>query len=77
MNLFGAIISLKEPPYLVYVDRNFIKERGFDGGKIWEEESNYLAAPVEVHLDLTKKCNFNCSIVTHLQRLMVKNFLLS
>ncbi len=58
---FGAIISLKEPPYLVYVDRNFMKERGFYGGEIWGEESKYLTAPVEVHLDLTKKCNFNCS----------------
>lgn len=58
---FGGIIGTEEPISLIWVDRDFLRHRGFDGGPVWiGEDPGYLSAPVEMEISVTTRCNLNC-----------------
>lgn len=58
---FGGIIATDEPATLVWVDRNYLRTRGFDGGAVWEgTDPGYLSGPVEVEIGITTRCNLRC-----------------
>ncbi|MCL6581375.1 MAG: radical SAM protein [Firmicutes bacterium] len=63
---FGGIIATDDPPGLFWVDREFLRRRGFDGGPAWTgDPENHRAAlvataPVEIELALTTRCNLAC-----------------
>jgi len=58
---FGGIISLEDPPALVYVDRDFMLDLGYRPSRLWEEgPKRYLSAPTEVHFSVTNLCPLRC-----------------
>lgn len=64
---FGAIAQLATPRALVFVDRDYARELGMDGGALWQDESSDgeigavpLVAPLEAHLQLTNRCDAGC-----------------
>ena len=57
---FGGIVSLKEPPSLVFLDKPYMKELGYEGAEVWNEKYKHLSAPTEVHFNLTNYCPLNC-----------------
>jgi len=62
---FGAIVQLVFPRALVFVDRDYARGIGADGGRIWdgpepEVGEHVLSAPLEAHLQLTNKCTAGC-----------------
>jgi sulfatase maturation enzyme AslB (radical SAM superfamily) len=57
---FGGIISLENPPTLIYVDKVFMKSLGYDRSKLWKKKRNYLSAPTEVHFSITNECPLRC-----------------
>ncbi|MEW6242943.1 MAG: radical SAM protein [Bacillota bacterium] len=59
---FGGIISTEDPVGLFWVDRDFLKTRGYDGGQVWSEPGpGYLSAPVELEIQVTGRCDLACS----------------
>ncbi|MBZ0254125.1 MAG: hypothetical protein K8I02_12365, partial [Candidatus Methylomirabilis sp.] len=48
---FGGIVSTEAPPALLFVDRDWLRRAGRDGGPRWEgdAEADALTAPTEVH----------------------------
>ncbi len=64
---FGAIAQLTTPRALVFVDRQYARSLGMDGGALWNNESSDgvigaepLRAPLEAHLQLTNRCDAGC-----------------
>ena len=61
---FGGIIASDEPPFLAFVDRQYMQERGLTDETLWQDEDpsiSLLSAPVEVHFACTNKCSLGCS----------------
>jgi len=58
---FGGIIATEEPATLLWVDRDYLRTRGFDGGAVWEgPDPGCLSGPVEVEIAITTRCNLGC-----------------
>ncbi|MEN8126947.1 MAG: radical SAM protein [Planctomycetota bacterium] len=60
---FGGIIASQNPPFLAYVDRNYMRELGLDESLLWEtddESIGLLSGPTEVHLAITNRCSAGC-----------------
>lgn len=60
---FGGIIASEEPPFLAFVDRQFMREQGLGESPLWEgggEGIGLLSAPTEVHLAATSGCPMSC-----------------
>lgn len=64
---FGAIAQIATPRALVFVDREYTRELGLDGGRLWSDEAGDgeigarpLVAPLEAHLQLTNRCDAGC-----------------
>ena len=61
---FGGIVSCIDPPFIAWVDRNFMREIGYENSPLWQEQSgveNFLSAPTEVHFSVTNRCNQTCA----------------
>lgn len=60
---FGGIISSQNPPFLAYVDRNYMRELGTGESSLWntdDESIGILSSPTEVHFAITNKCSAKC-----------------
>jgi radical SAM protein with 4Fe4S-binding SPASM domain len=60
---FGGIIASEKPPFLAFVDREYMQELGLGPSHLWKQEypDNVLSAPTEVHLAVTNRCNNQCA----------------
>ncbi|HKA91227.1 MAG TPA: radical SAM protein [Haliangiales bacterium] len=62
---FGGIVQLERPRALVFIDRDYARSLGHDGGARWSAPETALgarplAAPLEAHLQLTNRCGAGC-----------------
>ena len=60
---FGGIISSQNPPFLAYVDRNYMRQLGLEESSFWDtanESFGLLSAPTEVHFAITNRCSVGC-----------------
>ena len=59
---FGGIIASEDPPFLAYVDRDFMRGQGLEASPLWrgDEQIGLLSAPTEVHLAATSRCVSRC-----------------
>jgi radical SAM protein with 4Fe4S-binding SPASM domain len=60
---FGGIIASENPPFLAFVDRNYMRELGSPEAAAWDsadETVGRLSAPTEVHFAITNKCSVGC-----------------
>jgi len=60
---FGGIIASEDPPFLAYVDRNYMRELALKETKLWDgadDAIGLLSAPTEVHFAITNKCSVKC-----------------
>jgi radical SAM protein with 4Fe4S-binding SPASM domain len=63
---FGGIVQLETPRALLFVDRDYARSLGHDGGSRWrgggdgDIGARPLAAPLEAHLQLTNRCDAGC-----------------
>jgi len=59
---FGGIIASDDPPFLAFVDRNYMREQGLEDSPLWSgsEKIGVLTAPTEVHLSVTNRCPSGC-----------------
>lgn len=60
---FGGIISSQAPPFLAYVDRNYMRQLGLEESSLWDtanESVGLLSAPTEVHFAVTNRCSAGC-----------------
>jgi len=58
---FGGIISCTDPPFLAWVDQQFMQKVGYPHSPRWEEpDPGYLSAPTEVHFAVTNRCSMGC-----------------
>ncbi|MCK4753575.1 MAG: radical SAM protein [Planctomycetes bacterium] len=60
---FGGIIASQKPPFLAFVDREYMRELDLEESPLWntEDESvGILSAPTEVHFAITNKCSAKC-----------------
>jgi radical SAM protein with 4Fe4S-binding SPASM domain len=59
---FGGIIAGDDPPFLAFVDREYMRELGLAGSDLWQgqEEIGLLTAPTEVHFAITNRCSLGC-----------------
>ena len=57
---FGGIIGLEKPPALVFVDKDYMRNLGYENDPIWGSEDEHLSAPIEVHLNPTNQCPLHC-----------------
>lgn len=60
---FGGIIASENPPFLAFVDRDYMRELGLGESPLWatEDESiGILSAPTEVHFAITNRCSVGC-----------------
>ncbi len=61
---FGGIVASEDPPFLAYVDENFMRDLGVHESALWdnkEKSIELLSAPTEVHFSLTNRCTIGCS----------------
>jgi radical SAM protein with 4Fe4S-binding SPASM domain len=61
---FGGIIASENPPFLAFVDRNYMRELGLQETAVWDSEDESvgrLSAPTEVHFAITNKCSVGCA----------------
>lgn len=59
---FGGIIAVENPPALIYVDHDFLREMGYKPSKTKiVQTGEVLSAPVEVHVSLTNECPMGCA----------------
>ena len=54
-------MSVEDPPMLVFVDKQYMKELGLGESPEWDKERSYLSAPTEVHFSTTNACPVRCS----------------
>ncbi len=58
---FGGILSSESPPFLAWVDREYMTSLGYDNSPLWtDKRKNYLSAPTEVHFAVTNRCAQKC-----------------
>lgn len=59
---FGGIIASQDPPFLAFVDRDYMRGLGLSDSPLWTgpEEIGTLTAPTEVHLSVTNRCPSRC-----------------
>ena len=60
---FGGIIASENPPFLAFVDRDYMRQLGLGESPIWnspDESVGVLSAPTEVHFAITNKCSVGC-----------------
>lgn len=60
---FGGIIAGENPPFLAFVDRDYMRGLGLDKSALWktsDETIGRLSAPTEVHFAITNKCSLGC-----------------
>jgi radical SAM protein with 4Fe4S-binding SPASM domain len=64
---FGGIVQLAKPRALVFVDRDYARSLGEEGGAAWADAGDDgkigarpLRAPLEAHLQLTNRCDAGC-----------------
>lgn len=60
---FGGIIASQSPPFLAFVDRNYMRDLGLGESALWQTEDEsigVLSAPTEVHFAITNKCSARC-----------------
>jgi len=64
---FGGIVQLERPRALVFVDREYARSLGHQGGGRWSRAEDDgvmgarpLAAPLEAHLQVTNRCDAGC-----------------
>jgi len=60
---FGGIISNDDPPFLAYVDRDYMTGCGLPSSELWNCEDKtpgILVAPTEVHFAITNRCSVGC-----------------
>lgn len=58
---FGGIIGTENPESLMWVDRDYLRSRGFDGGPVWRGiDLGHLSGPVEMEITITTRCNLQC-----------------
>jgi len=58
---FGGVLALENPPMLVHVDRDFMRELGCQESPLWEQpDTGFLSAPLEVHFSVTNACSARC-----------------
>jgi len=59
---FGGIISSEEPPFLAFVDREYMRGCKLPDSELWsnDESIGVLTAPTEVHFSCTNKCSAGC-----------------
>jgi len=59
---FGGIISSSQPPFLAWVDRDFMRDIGYEYSPLWNNahDAGYLSAPTEVHASVTNRCAQRC-----------------
>jgi radical SAM protein with 4Fe4S-binding SPASM domain len=57
---FGGIVPLEKPTALVFVNKAYMKKLGYTGHPIWDQETNRLSAPTELHFSFTNKCSAGC-----------------
>jgi radical SAM protein with 4Fe4S-binding SPASM domain len=58
---FGGVLALEDPPMLVHVDQDFMRNLGHEQSPLWEvPESALLSAPLEVHFSVTNTCSLGC-----------------
>jgi len=59
---FGGIISSEEPPFLAFVDREYMRECDIPDSELWgkDESISVLSAPTEVHFSCTNTCSAGC-----------------
>jgi len=60
---FGGIVAIDDPPFLAFVDRDFMRELGLEDSPLWKDQDeaiNILSAPTEVHLAITNACKVGC-----------------
>jgi radical SAM protein with 4Fe4S-binding SPASM domain len=61
---FGGIVSCCEPPFLAWVDKDFMRSMGYNESPLWElgaDATPYLSAPTEVHFAVTNRCTRGCA----------------
>ena len=61
---FGGIISSLNPPFLAWVDRDFMRQLGYDSSPLWKDDAvphGHLSAPTEVHWAVTNRCSGGCT----------------
>ncbi len=60
---FGGIIASQAPPFLAFVDRDYMRQLGLGDSPLWDTEDEsvgLLSAPTEVHFAITNKCSLKC-----------------
>lgn len=58
---FGGILETEDPPALVYVDQEYMRELGGKEDPVWHRpDPGWLTAPTEVHLTVTRRCDVGC-----------------
>lgn len=57
---FGGIVSSLDPPFLAWVDKEFMRAMGYEGSPVWDREPGHLSAPTEVHMAVTNRCSQGC-----------------
>ena len=61
---FGGIVSSIDPPFLAWVDRDFMRRLGHGSSPLWNSENpsvRCLSAPTEVHWAVTNRCSGGCA----------------
>ena len=61
---FGGVIASESPPFLAFVDREFMRGLGLEDSPLWENPDariGLLTAPTEVHFAATNACLSNCT----------------
>ncbi len=68
MEHFGAIVQLRMPRALLFVDREYARDLGTEESPLWthsrddgEIGSRPLVAPLEAHLQITNRCEAACT----------------
>ena len=60
---FGGIVASEDPPFLAFVDREYMRELRLPDSPLWQDadtEVGLLSAPLEVHIALTNRCSAGC-----------------
>ena len=64
---FGGIIANNNPPFLAFVNRNYMRELGLGESEIWntsDESIGLLSAPTEVHFQSPRNVPFVANTAT-------------
>lgn len=57
---FGGLIRIENPPVTIYVDKEYMRNIGYQESELWDKESKHLSAPIDVHFALTNRCPLEC-----------------